>query len=114
MHCYLLTVHDNRKRPTFVLNSVDTVFYLIGFVTSHNKIIKFAANKKFTDKTPIHVRKVCLWPAISTTNITQSIIAAVANLQTIFLISCLVATQPVSVDSSTVQQPTVQTAISVV
>jgi hypothetical protein len=101
--------------PTFVINSVDAGFYLSGFVTSHNAIQQFAGKHRFNDKAPLHVRKVCRWPAIGATDITEPILAAFANLHRHhYLISCFVATKPVCVVGSTVQQLTPQTAISVV
>jgi hypothetical protein len=76
--------------PTFVLNSVDVGFYLSGYVNCHSKIYQFVENHRFTNKAPIHVRKVCLWSAIGATNTA----AAIVNLQAPFFISCLVATKP--------------------
>ena len=68
-------------------------------------IIPVSSETQVNRKAPIHVRQVCLWPAKSTTNITQSILPAIANLHTLhFLKCCLVATQPDSVVSSTAQQ----------
>ena len=89
------------RYSTFVFSNVDAGFCLSGFVNSHNKIYQSAANHRFTDKSPIRVRKVCRWPAIRTTNITEPILAAIAKIhRKHILISCLVATQPVSVVNS--------------
>ena len=94
VHCYLLRCMTTETGPTFVLNSADASF--CGFVTSHNTMYQLAANHRFTHAAPIHVRNVCLWPAVRTTNITEPILAVFAKThRQYFLISCLFPTQPV-------------------
>jgi hypothetical protein len=99
--------------PPFVLNNIDAGFYLSGYVNFHSKIYQFAANHRFTHKAPILFRKVCLWSAIRVTSLSPFLLLLLTYRHH-FLISCQVATKSVSVVSSTMQQPTDQTATSVV